>query len=134
VGDSLLAAVISCAWAGKPSLWFDESATISASASRTVPELWRLLTHIDAVHGLYYLLMHGWFAIFPPTEFWSRFPSCLAVGVAAPESRCLPGCSLAIGRACDTGVRGVVFAIMPRTTWRAWKHARMPSPLPRRCG
>jgi len=64
---ALLAAVISCAWAGKPSLWFDESATISASASRTVPELWRLLTHIDAVHGLYYLLMHGWFALFPPT-------------------------------------------------------------------
>ncbi len=46
----------SAGWAGKPSLWFDESATISASAGRTVPELWRMLCHIDAVHGLYYYL------------------------------------------------------------------------------
>ena len=80
---ALLAAVISGAGASRPSLWFDESATISASASRSLPELWRLLGHIDAVHGLYYLLMHGWFAVFPPTEFWSRVPSCLAIGVAA---------------------------------------------------
>jgi mannosyltransferase len=115
---ALLAAVISGGWAGKPSLWFDESATISASASRTVPELWRMLGHIDAVHGLYYLLMHGWFAMFPPTEFWSRFPSCLAVGVAAAgvvvfarlftdpsAGRAIPVCA------------GAVFAIMPRITW-----------------
>ncbi|MGH3559684.1 MAG: glycosyltransferase family 39 protein, partial [Mycobacterium sp.] len=80
---ALLAAVISAAAAGRPSLWFDEGATISASAGRSLPELWRLLGHIDAVHGLYYLLMHGWFAIFPPTEFWSRVPSCLAIGAAA---------------------------------------------------
>ena len=80
---AVLAAAISAGWAGRPSLWFDEGATISASANRTLPELWKLLGHIDAVHGLYYLLMHGWFAIFPPTEFWSRFPSCLAIGGAA---------------------------------------------------
>src|SRR6185503_13014460 len=36
-----------------------------------------------AVHGLYYLLMHGWFQIFPPTEFWSRAPSGVGVGAAA---------------------------------------------------
>src|SRR5262249_14722990 len=76
---AVLATVISAAWACRPSLWFDEGATISASASRTLPELWKLLGHIDAVHGLYYLLMHGWFAIFPPTEFWSRVPSAVAI-------------------------------------------------------
>lgn len=65
-------------------------ATISASASRTLPELWSLLGHIDAVHGLYYLLMHGWFAIFPPTELWSRLPSCLAIGAAAAGVVVLP--------------------------------------------
>ncbi len=37
---AVLAAVISGAWASRPSLWFDEGATISASASRTLPELW----------------------------------------------------------------------------------------------
>lgn len=111
---ALLAAVVSGAAAGRPSLWFDESATISAAASRSLPELWRLLGHIDAVHGLYYLVMHGWFAIFPPTEFWSRVPSCLAIGVAAAgvvvftkqfSSRSIAICA------------GVVFAILPRVTW-----------------
>jgi mannosyltransferase len=111
---AVLAAVISGAWASRPSLWFDEGATISASASRTLPELWRLLGHIDAVHGLYYLLMHGWFTIFPPTEFWSRVPSCLAIGAAAA------GVTVFTKQfsARNTAVcAGVVFAILPRVTW-----------------
>lgn len=110
-----LATVISAAWACRPSLWFDEGATISASASRTLPELWKLLGHIDAVHGLYYLLMHGWFAIFPPTEFWSRVPSALAIGAAAAgvtvfSKQFVPGRATAL-------CAGAVFAILPRTTW-----------------
>jgi mannosyltransferase len=109
-----LAAIISGACAGRPSLWFDEGATISASASRTLPELWKLLGHIDAVHGLYYLLMHGWFAIFPPTEFWSRVPSCLAVGAAAAGvvvfGKQFSGRTTAL-------CAGAVFAILPRMTW-----------------
>ena len=111
---AVLAAVISAGWAGRPSLWFDEGATISASANRTLPELWKLLSHIDAVHGLYYLLMHGWFAIFPPTEFWSRLPSCLAVGAAAAGvvvfTRQFAGRTTAV-------CAGVVFALLPRVTW-----------------
>ena len=110
---AVLAAVISGAAASRPSLWYDEGATISAAASRSLPQLWRLLGHIDAVHGLYYLLMHGWFAVFPPTEFWSRVPSCLAVGAAAAgvvvfakqfSTRMTAVCA------------GVVFAILPRVT------------------
>ena len=65
IAVALLATVVSGAGASRPSLWYDEGATISASASRSLPELWRLLGRIDAVHGFYYLLMHGWFAIFP---------------------------------------------------------------------
>src|SRR5215813_10863897 len=79
---AVFAVAVSAAGAARPSLWFGEAATISAS-TRLVPELWRLLHNIDAVHGLYYLVMHGWFAMFPATEFWSRLSSCLAVGVAA---------------------------------------------------
>ena len=90
----------------RPSLWFDEGATISASASRTLPELWRLLGHIDAVHGLYYLLMHGWFAIFPPTEFWSRFPSALAIGAAAAGVTVFTRQFAAARPSGDRGVRG----------------------------
>jgi mannosyltransferase len=112
---AVFAAVVSGAWACRPSLWFDEGATISASASRTLPELWKLLGHIDAVHGLYYLLMHGWFAIFPATEFWSRVPSALAIGAAAAgvtvfTKQFVPGRATAV---CT----GAVFAILPRTTW-----------------
>src|SRR6201999_4652177 len=112
---AVLGAVISAAWASRPSLWFDEGATISAASSRTLPELWRLLGHIDAVHGLYYLVMHGWFAVFPPTEFWSRVPSALAIGAAAAgvvvfTRQFTPGRGTAV-------CAGVVFAILPRTTW-----------------
>src|ERR1700742_3100836 len=115
LATALLAVVISSIAASRPSLWFDEGATISASASRSLPELWRLLGHIDAVHGLFYLLMHGWFAVFPPTEFWSRVPSCLAVGAAAAgvvvfAKQFTPGRGTAL-------CAGVVFAILPRTTW-----------------
>ncbi|ORB92319.1 hypothetical protein LAUMK42_02556 [Mycobacterium persicum] len=111
---ALLATVVSGAWASRPSLWFDEGATISASARRTLPELWNLLGHIDAVHGLYYLLMHGWFAIFPPTEFWSRVPSSLAIGAAAAGvvvfAKQFSGRGIAV-------CAGAVFAILPRVTW-----------------
>jgi mannosyltransferase len=113
LGVAVLAVVVCAAGAARPSLWFDEAATISAS-TRSVPELWRLLHNIDAVHGLYYLGMHGWFAIFPATEFWSRLSSCLAVGLAAAgvvvvakqfSTRTVAVCA------------GVVFTIMPRITW-----------------
>jgi mannosyltransferase len=110
---AVFAATVCAAGAARPSLWFDEAATISAS-TRSVPELWGLLRNIDAVHGLYYFAMHGWFAVFPATEFWSRLSSCLAVGIAAAgvvvvakqfSTRTVAVCA------------GVMFAILPRVTW-----------------
>ncbi len=113
VAVAVLAVVVSAAGAARPSLWFDEAATISAS-TRTVPELWRMLGNIDAVHGLYYLVMHGWFAVFPATEFWSRSSSSLTVGVAAAGV-------VVLGRQLSTRsvavAAGVVFALLPRVTW-----------------
>ncbi|HYB36628.1 MAG TPA: hypothetical protein VEF72_13280 [Mycobacterium sp.] len=114
VAVAVLAAVVSGAAASRPSLWFDEGATISASASRSLPELWRLLGHIDAVHGLYYLLMHGWFTLFPPTEFWSRVPSCLAIGAAAAGVVVF---TKQFSPRTTAVCAGAVFAILPRTTW-----------------
>lgn len=107
------AIVLSAAGAARPSLWYDEAATISA-ATRSVSQLWDLIGHIDVVHGLYYLGMHGWFTIFPATEFWSRFSSCLAVGGAAAGV-------VVFGRQfCNRTVSvcaGVIFAMLPRITW-----------------
>lgn len=111
---AVAATLISVIGASRPSLWFDEAATISAATHRSLPELWHLLTHIDAVHGLYYLFMHGWFAVFPATEFWARVPSSLAVGVGAAGvvvlSREFTGRQVSV-------CAGALYAILPRMTW-----------------
>ena len=90
-----------------------------------------MLGNIDAVHGLYYLVMHGWYAVFPATEFWSRLPSSLAVGVAAAGVVVL-GYQTASLRVAVTA--GLVFAILPRITWQASRRGRMRCPWQRRCG
>jgi mannosyltransferase len=110
-----LATLISLGGAGRPSFWYDEAATISASYSRSLHQLWQMLGNVDAVEGVYYLGMHGWFVVFPPTEFWSRVPSGLAVGGGAAGVVVLARhyyLSRATALAC-----GVVCAILPRTTW-----------------
>ncbi|MDT5207860.1 MAG: mannosyltransferase [Mycobacterium sp.] len=109
-----LAAAVSLSGAARPSFWYDEAATISASYSRSLPQLWQMLSNVDAVHGLYYLLMHGWFQVFPPTEFWSRAPSGLAVGAAAAGV-------VMLGTQFSSRVvavsSGIVCGVLPRATW-----------------
>ncbi|UQX09809.1 glycosyltransferase family 39 protein [Candidatus Mycobacterium methanotrophicum] len=111
---AVLAATVSLAGASRPSFWYDEAATISASYSRSLSQLWQMLGDVDAVEGLYYLFMHGWFEIFPPTEFWSRVPSGLAIGGAAAGivvlGKQLSSRTVAVAS-------GVVCAILPRATW-----------------
>lgn len=110
----MLGAVVSLGGAARPSFWYDEAATISASYSRSLGQLWQMLGNVDAVHGLYYLFMHGWFQIFPPTEFWSRAPSGLAAGGAAAGVVVLGNqfSSRTVALAS-----GIICAILPRTTW-----------------
>jgi mannosyltransferase len=110
----VLAAVVSLSCAGRPSFWYDEAATISASYSRSLHQLWQMLGNVDVVEGLYYLLMHGWFDVFPPTEFWSRAPSGLAVGGTAAGVVVLSKQFVARDAAVASGV---VCAILPRSTW-----------------
>jgi mannosyltransferase len=108
------AAAVSLAGASRPSFWYDEAATISASYSRSLAQLWEMVGNVDAVEGLYYVLMHGWFTIFPPTEFWSRVPSGLAIGGAAAGvvvlGKQLSSRTVAVAS-------GLVCAILPRSTW-----------------
>ena len=110
----VLAAAVSLVGAGRPSFWYDEAATVSASYSRSLSQLWQMLGNVDAVHGLYYLLMHGWFQVFPPTEFWSRAPSGLAVGAAAAGV-------VVLGKQFSSRTvavsAGVICGILPRSTW-----------------
>nr|WP_174856058.1 glycosyltransferase family 39 protein [Streptomyces hyaluromycini] len=65
-------------------MWRDEAVTYQV-ARRTVPQIWRLLHGVDAVHGLYYLLMHVVLAADPghPGEVVLRLPSVCAAAVTA---------------------------------------------------
>ncbi|WP_377270957.1 glycosyltransferase family 39 protein [Peterkaempfera sp. SMS 1(5)a] len=62
--------------------WRDEAATYEV-AIRSWGQIWELLHHVDAVHGLYYLLMHGVFLVFGPGLTALRMPSVIAMAVAA---------------------------------------------------
>ncbi|MFJ4952141.1 hypothetical protein [Streptomyces sp. NPDC088760] len=62
-------------------MWRDEAVSYQVGR-RTVPQIWRLLHDVDAVHGLYYLLLHAVLAVHPG-EVVLRLPSlCAAAGTA----------------------------------------------------
>ncbi|WP_232789879.1 glycosyltransferase family 39 protein [Streptomyces jeddahensis] len=62
-------------------MWRDEAVTFEV-AQRSLPQIWQLLHNVDAVHGLYYLLMH--FVLGGnPGEVALRLPSVCAAAVTA---------------------------------------------------
>jgi mannosyltransferase len=97
----------------RPSFWQDEASTI-ADTHRTLPQLFALLGHIDAVHGAYYVFM--WFVIrvAGTGELAVRFPSAVAMAVAAGGIGLL-GKRLVSGRAGLAA--GLVFAAIPQVSW-----------------
>ncbi|MFJ8631058.1 glycosyltransferase family 39 protein [Streptomyces sp. NPDC093568] len=95
----------------RDSMWRDESVTYQV-AHRSVGELWDLLGHIDAVHGLYYLLMHAVFALWDGGLVALRLPSVLATALAAAGVGAI-GARL-YGRLAGT-LAGLVFAVLPVT-------------------
>ena len=98
-----------------PSFWTDEAATVSA-VNRDFPELLTMLGKVDAVHGVYYMLMYGWTRIFGLSELSLRTPSLIAVAVAA-------GLLMALGRRLGGTAYGVsaafIFVILPRVQYVA---------------
>ncbi|MFE2547081.1 hypothetical protein ACFXGI_00725 [Streptomyces sp. NPDC059355] len=76
--------------ARQDSVWRDEAATWQV-AGRSTGEIVDMLGNVDAVHGLYYLLMHGLFEVFGASTTTLRLPSVLAVAAAA-------ACVAVIGR------------------------------------
>ncbi|MFJ5260374.1 glycosyltransferase family 39 protein [Streptomyces sp. NPDC088387] len=93
------------------SMWRDEAVTYDM-AHRELPQLWGTLAGIDAVHGLYYLLMHGLFRLFGDADplLVLRLPSALAIA-AACGTLALVGRRLAGPRAGL--LAGVAFALLP---------------------
>jgi mannosyltransferase len=94
--------------------WKDEADTLSA-ADRSIPELLRLLGHVDAVHGLYYLMMWPVVHVVGLSEFDARLPSAVAMAAAAAGVA-------AIGRRIRsrrTGMyAGLVFAVLPQVSFQ----------------
>ncbi|NUP23485.1 MAG: hypothetical protein HOZ81_47005 [Streptomyces sp.] len=89
-------------------MWRDEGVTFQV-ARRSVPEIWRLVQGVDAVHGLYYLLMHAVLAVHPG-EVALRLPSVLGATAAAGLIAAL-GVRLARPR---VGLwAGLLFAVTP---------------------
>jgi mannosyltransferase len=97
----------------RPSFWQDEASTL-ADTHRTLPQLFALLGHIDAVHGGYYVLM--WFVtrVAGTGELAVRFPSAVAMAVAAGGIGLL-GKRLVSGYAGLAA--GLVFAAIPQVSW-----------------
>lgn len=111
----VVATVLGAAGSWIPSFWGDEAASIM-SASRTWPELWRMLLNVDGVHGVYYAFLHLWIGAFGASEFSVRLPSAIAAGFVAAGTAVLAG---RLGGARLALVTGLVAAALPRTTLMA---------------
>ncbi len=110
---AIAAFLVSFAWSWQPSYWGDEAASVM-SAERSFPSLFGMLQNVDAVHGLYYLFLHGWIDLFGASELSTRLPSALAIGAAAAGTvvlaRFFMSTRVAIGGA-------LLFAVLPRVTY-----------------
>ncbi|TFD24354.1 glycosyltransferase family 39 protein [Cryobacterium sp. TMS1-13-1] len=109
----LVAFVVSAAWSWQPSYWGDEAASVM-SAERSLPSLFLMLGNIDAVHGAYYLFLHGWIDLFGASEFSTRLPSAIAIGAAAAGTVVLAEKFISHPAAIGAGL---IFAVLPRVTY-----------------
>ncbi|MFB2584334.1 glycosyltransferase family 39 protein [Herbiconiux liukaitaii] len=97
-----------------PSIWYDEAATI-ASATRSWASLGRMVESVDAVHAVYYAVLHLWFDLVGYDPVTLRLPSAVFAGVAAALTVLLAARLLGSRR---LGLlAGVVLIVLPRFTW-----------------
>lgn len=90
-------------------MWRDESVTHQV-AHRSLADLWQMLAHIDAVHGLYYLCMHAVFGAWDGGLLALRLPSTVGAALAAAGVGAI-GTRLA-GRRAGL-LAGLVLAFLP---------------------
>ncbi|MFF2053423.1 hypothetical protein ACFVU2_17615 [Leifsonia sp. NPDC058194] len=113
IAFGLVATAVSAAGSWIPSLWGDEAASVM-SAERPVGSLLTMLFHVDAVHGFYYLGLHGWIRLVGDSAFAIRFPSAVAIGFAVAAITLLAGRR---GGPTAAIAAGIVGTILPRMTY-----------------
>jgi Predicted membrane protein len=109
----VLAAVVSFLGSWIPSLWGDEAAS-ALSAQRSLPSLFRMLGHVDAVHGTYYLGLHFWVKVFGASPLSLRAPSALAVGAATAAVVLI---CVRLGSRRLAVLAGIACVVLPRLTY-----------------
>ncbi len=68
-----------CTWrASSIEIWLDELTSVNV-ASRSWSQILNTLTHVDAVHGAYYLFLHLWMAVVGTSLFGMRLPGIAAM-------------------------------------------------------
>jgi len=106
---ALVVALLGVQGADDREMWADEYATYHA-ATLSWGDLGRLLSHMDLVHGFYYLVMHGWFAVTDDSLLMMRVPSLAAMAITAAVTT-LIGRRLA-GTAAGV-LAGLMLAVIP---------------------
>ncbi len=110
--SAIIALILGLWEISRPSPWTDEIVTMNV-AQRSLPQIVHLLGTADAVHGLYYVLIHAVTSTFGLSAFIVRLPSTIAVAASAAGvallARHLGGDRLA-------AVSGPLFALAPTSS------------------
>jgi mannosyltransferase len=96
-----------------PSYSVDETFTMSA-VQRPFGALLRMLAHIDAVHGAYYLMLWPLVRLFGPGELVTRLPSAVAMAAAAAA---VSGVGRRLVSTRAGLAAGLVFAVVPAISY-----------------
>ncbi|WP_230109111.1 glycosyltransferase family 39 protein [Microbacterium foliorum] len=112
---ALGAALVSGIAIGVPSMWGDEAASVM-SAQRPWDSLWAMAANVDAVHVVYYAMLHIWIDVFGASGFSVRLPSALAIGATAAGvftlCRSLAGARIAV-------IASIACVLVPRIGFMA---------------
>src|SRR6478736_1674693 len=111
----VIGAAVGFAGSWIPSYWGDEAASVM-SASRPLDGLVTELSKVDAVHGVYYALLHVWISLFGTSEVATRLPSAIAVGLMVAGTVVL---ARQFARRRLAILAGVVCIVLPRSTYLA---------------
>lgn len=93
-------------------MWWDELASVDI-ASRSLSQILSTLRHVDAVHGVYYLLLHFWMTAFGQSALAIRFPSLLAMAGAAVLTALI---AERLFSRLEARIAGPAFALLPAVT------------------